>query len=68
VNYIGGYFSGYFDLWGLRTKGKRASHDMRLAPEHRQFLQAITYDSSGLPLYNGYHAGLNSVYKLAKAG
>jgi SAM-dependent methyltransferase len=38
--------------------------DPRLGAEHRRFLLGLTFDSRGVPFYNGHAAGLDGCYEL----
>ena len=35
----------------------------KLRPESRDFLASLTFDSQGLPLSNGVHAGIDGCYR-----
>jgi hypothetical protein len=39
----------------------------RLDRKHREFLQELTFDQHGRPLYRGEVAGIDAVYELTKA-
>lgn len=67
VEYVGGYLSLH-ELGCLKRLARRAVKDDRLAPMHRQFLQLLTYDQQGFPMFEGKHAGVGGVYRLRKAG
>jgi ubiquinone/menaquinone biosynthesis C-methylase UbiE len=45
-----------------------AIEDSRFQNEHKDFLNSITFDERGFPLYNGFVAGVDAVYKLTKHG
>jgi ubiquinone/menaquinone biosynthesis C-methylase UbiE len=65
VEYVGGYLSKH-ELNVLDRSWARAIVDTRLAPEHRGFLRALTYDFAGRPMYEGLHAGIGGTYRLRK--
>jgi ubiquinone/menaquinone biosynthesis C-methylase UbiE len=65
VDYLGGYLSKH-ELNVLDRSWARAIADSRLAPEHRDFLRALTYDFAGRPMYEGRHAGIGGTYRLRK--
>jgi ubiquinone/menaquinone biosynthesis C-methylase UbiE len=65
VDYVGGYLSQH-ELNVLGRSWARAIADERLAPEHRDFLRALTYDFAGRPMYEGRHAGIGGTYQLRK--
>ena len=61
--FAGGYLSRH-ELDCLRDHGEAARADERLAPEHRSFLDQLSYDDDGNPLWNGVYAGIGGVYTL----
>ena len=63
--FVGGYLSLH-ELSLLQQLGTEAVNDKRLGDEHREFLRSLTYDSKGLPMYHGRHAGIGGVYNLHK--
>jgi SAM-dependent methyltransferase len=63
--YVGGYLSSH-ELRILEEVGETALGDERLADKHREFLQNLTYDKNGYPMYKGKHAGIGGVYRLSK--
>jgi hypothetical protein len=65
VDFAGGYLSKH-ELTVLERSWSRAIADPRLAPEHREFLRALTYDFAGRPMYRGHHAGIGATYRLGK--
>jgi SAM-dependent methyltransferase len=65
VEYVGGYLSNH-ELNVLDRSWARAIADARLAPEHRGFLRALTYDFAGRPMHEGLHAGIGGTYRLRK--
>jgi SAM-dependent methyltransferase len=65
VDYVGGYLAEH-ELTVLDRSWARAIADERLAPEHRDFLRALTYDFAGRPMYEGRHAGIGGTYQLRK--
>jgi ubiquinone/menaquinone biosynthesis C-methylase UbiE len=65
AEYVGGYLAS-FELDQLREFGEDARRDPRLAEEHRQFLEELTYDDGGFPFFRGRSAGIGGVYRLTK--
>ena len=63
--FLGGYFCPS-ELETLRDYGQQALKDSRLGDEHREFLQSLTYDNRGYPLYQGKLAGIGGLYKMSK--
>ena len=63
AEYVGGYLSAH-ELERMDVSWGRAITDRRLASEHREFLRSLTFDRHGLPMRNGYHAGIGGVYWL----
>ena len=61
VEYRGGYLSKW-ELQMLEKHGPSAKADQRLPLEHRDFLNELTIDSQGYPMYRGKHAGIGGVY------
>jgi hypothetical protein len=47
----------------LLPKRFEAIMDARLRPESRDFLASLTFDSQGLPLSDGVHAGVDGCYR-----
>lgn len=52
---------------GLLPERCAAISDRRLAAEHRRFLLELSFDSAGLPLWNGHHAGVDACFRLTPA-
>ncbi len=65
VEFVGGYLSKH-ELKILQQHLDNALADSRLAAEHRAFLNTLTYDTNGFPLFNGKYAGIGGVYRLIK--
>jgi SAM-dependent methyltransferase len=65
VEYSGGYLSET-ELRSLYDYGQKALDDGRLGTEHKDFLKSLSFDSRGLPIYKGKHAGIGGVYHLYK--
>jgi len=65
VDYAGGYLSKH-ELNVLDRSWAKALADDRLAPEHRDFLRALTFDFAGRPMHEGRHAGIGGTYRLRK--
>jgi SAM-dependent methyltransferase len=65
AEFVGGYLSRQ-ELRSLEASWAMALADNRLGGEHRQFLRALSFDASGLPMLGGYHAGIGGVYRLQK--
>ena len=65
VEYSGGYLSET-ELRSLYNYGQKALDDERLGSEHKDFLRSLIFDSRGLPMYKGKHAGIGGVYHLRK--
>jgi hypothetical protein len=63
--FVGGYLSRR-ELRSLSESWADAIADEGLAREHRGFLRALTLDPAGLPMREGYHAGIGGVYRLRK--
>lgn len=66
ARFAGGYLSRR-ELRSLDESWAAALADGRLGGDHREFLRALTFDGSGLPMYRGFHAGIGGVYHLRKA-
>jgi SAM-dependent methyltransferase len=65
AEFVGGYLSRQ-ELRSLERSWVAAIADERLASEHRDFLRALSFDAAGLPMHDGYHAGIGGVYRLRK--
>jgi SAM-dependent methyltransferase len=65
--YAGGYLSR-LELERIDAAWSRALADERLDAEHRTFLRELTFDRAGLPMRDGFHAGIGGVYRLVKPG
>ncbi len=65
TEYMGGYLSDV-ELDSMKGYLSKALTDERLGAEHRDFLNALTMDAKGLPMYQGKHAGIGGVFKLVK--
>jgi SAM-dependent methyltransferase len=65
AKYMGGYLSDV-ELRCMKKYLQPALKDERLGREHRNFLSALKLDTSGLPMYEGKHAGIGGVFKLVK--
>ncbi len=65
VEYMGSYLSKA-ELQCLKGFSAQAVQDARLATEHKEFLQKLSFDANGFPMYDGYHAGIGGVYRLRK--
>jgi ubiquinone/menaquinone biosynthesis C-methylase UbiE len=65
AEFKGGYI-GESELNWWRQWGAQAKADQRLAEEHRNFLNELTFDSHGYPSYRGKYAGIGGVYCLHK--
>jgi SAM-dependent methyltransferase len=52
----------------LKILGRRfdALQDLRLPAEHREFLEALTFDERGIPRYKGHVAGNDACYTFRK--
>jgi SAM-dependent methyltransferase len=61
----GGYLSVQELDW-LPTYRDRALQEPTLAEEHRTFIQELTSDDKGLPMWRGSHAGIGGVYTIHK--
>jgi ubiquinone/menaquinone biosynthesis C-methylase UbiE len=65
TEFVGGYLSRG-ELGWLRRSLRKALRSSELSEESRVFLRELSYDDSGLPMHNGYHAGLSYVFRLKK--
>lgn len=65
VEFIGGYLSEK-ELEMLDVYYDKAIKDSRLAIEHRDFLNSLSWDENGYPLYNDFYAGIGGIYRLKK--
>ncbi len=65
AEFVGGYLSRQ-ELRSLEQSWVMAIADDRLASEHRDFLRGLSFDAQGLPMYDGYHAGIGGVYRIRK--
>jgi SAM-dependent methyltransferase len=65
AEFVGGYM-GEEEMDWLKRWSEQAKADSRLPAEHRQFLNELTFDASGYPLYRGKYAGIGGVYQLHK--
>jgi ubiquinone/menaquinone biosynthesis C-methylase UbiE len=65
AEFVGGYLSRQ-ELRSLEQSWAQAIADERLAEEHRGFLRALSFDSTGRPMHGGHHAGIGGVYRLRK--
>lgn len=65
VEYLGGYLSDT-EMNSLENYLEPALKDERLTLEHRKYLEELTFDQKGFPIYQGKHAGLGGVYRLFK--
>lgn len=65
VKFLGGYLSSWEIEW-YEKYGVNALKDTRLSSEHKDFIQKISIGSDGLPMINGYYAGIGGVYYLEK--
>ncbi|MGQ0535348.1 MAG: class I SAM-dependent methyltransferase [Methanobacteriota archaeon] len=63
--YAGGY-PARAELEALWRRRGDALAEPRLGAEHKEFLQALSPDSQGLPLFEGKHAGVGGVYRLRR--
>jgi SAM-dependent methyltransferase len=65
AEFAGGYMDegelGWWSRWGEQAKS-----DARLAEEHRQFLNELTFDAQHRPMYRGKYAGIGGVYHVRK--
>jgi ubiquinone/menaquinone biosynthesis C-methylase UbiE len=52
---------------GLVPERCAAIPDRRLPAEHRRFLLELSFDTAGLPLWNGRHAGVDGCFRLTPA-
>jgi SAM-dependent methyltransferase len=67
VEYLGGYLSR-FELDCVRKMIYAAKSDKRLGNSHRSFLESLTFDDEGYPMFHGKYAGIGGVYRLDKRG
>lgn len=65
AEFVGGYLSRQ-ELHSLEQSWAKAIADERLPREHRDFLRGLSFDAQGLPMYDGYHAGIGGVYRIRK--
>jgi SAM-dependent methyltransferase len=65
AEFVGGYVSRN-ELRAMEESWWRAIADPRLAHEHRDFLRSLTFDFTGLPMHDGFHAGIGGTYHLRK--
>lgn len=65
AEYLGGYLSR-LELQALAEFREEAVADERLAPEHRDFLAALSFDSRGYPTDHGKYAGIGGTYRLRR--
>jgi len=65
VEYRGGYFAR-IELDLLESKRDTAIADVRLGPEHRDFLETLTFDEAGFANYAGNYAGIGGVYEIRR--
>jgi SAM-dependent methyltransferase len=65
TEFVGGYLSQH-ELTSMKNSWAAAIADPRLPMEHREFLRSLTYDPAGMPMYNGFHAGIGGVYWLSE--
>jgi len=65
ADFVGGYLSTA-ELYCYKKFKNKALQDSRLANEHKKFLNNLTEDKRGYPMYNGKYAGVGGVYKLYK--
>jgi len=65
TEYVGGYLSDV-ELNSMKKYFQTALTDQRLDEEHRTFLGKLVMDRNGLPMYEGKHAGIGSVFKLVR--
>jgi SAM-dependent methyltransferase len=65
AQFAGGYFHE-LELSLLQELREQALADPRLAKEHKTFLQNLSQDQDGYPLYQGLHAGIGGIYQLRK--
>jgi ubiquinone/menaquinone biosynthesis C-methylase UbiE len=61
----GGYFT-HTELNCLKKFYGQSKNDNRLGPEQREYLNSLTFDINGYPLYKGYYAGVSGVFHLTK--
>lgn len=67
VQYLGGYLSR-LELDSVRKLIDIAKSDKRLGENHCSFLESLTYDDEGYPMFHGKYAGIGGVYSLHKSG
>jgi SAM-dependent methyltransferase len=65
AEFVGGYFAT-LELDLMRSSGKAAMEDERLAIEHRHFIAALTEDDRGYYRYAGRTAGHGGVYAVRR--
>jgi ubiquinone/menaquinone biosynthesis C-methylase UbiE len=65
ATFLGGYFHR-FELRWMRSR-RRALADDRLDAEHREFLERLSRDKQGMPVYEGRHAGIGGCYVVRPA-
>lgn len=65
VEFLGGYISNT-EVAALGETWENASSDPRLDTVHREFLQSLTFDSSGLPMTGEHYAGVGGMYRLRR--
>ena len=63
AEFLGGY-PLLAEMEWLRDHRRAAIEDERLGAEHRRFLEEVTLDSEGYPMWRGRHAGFGGCYLL----
>lgn len=64
AEFRGGYLT-HTEMNSLNQYGKAALADDRLAPEHKNFMESLTTDAKGYPMFEGKPAGVGGVYILS---